>query len=266
LQAYDDVIQAASGVATLSGRVDGSGTARYIPSLIADKVAGLYAAQSALAAYVHKLRTGEGQFVEVPMFEAFSQFILAEHLGGLTFDPPNAPVGYPRQLDPDRQPFPTSDGYVSIVPYTIESWTTVFTVTKDLDFLKREGLETPREQFLGQHKLYQRLAEITPTATTAAWIERFRVARIPCMPVRDLADMLDDPQLSQNGFFERREHPSEGNWYDMNRPVRFSAYDRREHLPPPRIGEHTNEIQAGLQSSRAASGHPKHQKQEQAHD
>ena len=257
LQAYDDVIQAASGVTTLSGRVDGSGKARYIPSLIADKVAGLYAAQAALAAYVHKLRTGEGQFVEVPMFEAFSQFMLAEHLGGLTFDPPNAPVGYPRQLDPDRQPFPTSDGYISIVPYTVESWTAVFTVTNDLNFLKREGLETPREQFLGQHKLYQRLAEVTPTATTAEWIERFRAARIPCMPVRDLADMLDDPQLSQNGFFERREHPSEGGWYDMNGPVYFGAYGQREHLPPPRIGEHSDEIRAELKRDQAAMSRPK---------
>ena len=257
LQAYDDVIQAASGVATLSGRVDGSGKARYIPSLIADKVAGLYAAQAALAAYVHKLRTGEGQFVEVPMFEAFSQFMLAEHLGGLTFDPPNAAVGYPRQLDPDRQPFPTSDGYISIVPYTVESWAMVFTVIDDLDFLKREHLETPREQFYGQHRLYQRLAEITPTATTAEWIERFRAARIPCMPVRDLADMLEDPQLSQNGFFERRDHPSEGTWYDINRPVRFGAHGRREHLPPPRIGEHSDEIRAELEPRSTAYRHSK---------
>lgn len=254
LQAYDDVIQAASGVATLSGRVDGSGKARYIPSLIADKVAGLYAAQAALAAYVHKLRTAEGQFVEVPMFEAFSQFMLVEHLGGLTFDPHNAGVGYPRQLDPDRQPFPTSDGYISIVPYTVESWATVFAVIDDLEFLKRESLETPREQFLGQHKLYQRLAEVTPSATTAEWIERFRKARIPCMPVRDLADMLDDPQLSQNAFFERREHPSEGGWYDMNRPVHFGAYGRREHLPPPRIGEHSDEIRAEIRRDRAGLG------------
>mgnify|MGYP003132810703 CR=1 FL=1 len=266
LQAYDDVIQAASGVATLSGRVDGSGQARYIPSLIADKVAGLYAAQAALAAFVHKIRTGDGQFVEVPMFESFSQFMLAEHLGGLTFDPPNAAVGYPRQLDPDRQPFPTSDGYISIVPYTVESWTTVFTVTDDLDFLKREGLETPREQFLNQDKLYQRLAEIIPTTTTAEWIERFRAARIPCMPVRDLADVLDDPQLSQNGFFERREHPSEGGWYDMNRPVRFGAQGRIEHLPPPRIGEHSDEIRAEFKRSAAASGHSRNQKQEQVND
>ena len=242
LQAYDDVIQAASGAATLSGRVDGSGKARYIPSLIADKVAGLYAAQAALAAYIHKLRTGISQFVEVPMFEAFAQFMLAEHLGGLTFDPPNADAGYQRQLDPDRQPFPTRDGYISIVPYTVESWTTVFSVIDDLDFLKRENLESPREQFLGQHRLYQRLAEITPRASTSEWVDRFRAARIPCMPVRDLADILEDPQLRQNGFFERREHPSEGHWYDMTRPVRYGACEAAPHRPPPRIGEHSDEI------------------------
>jgi crotonobetainyl-CoA:carnitine CoA-transferase CaiB-like acyl-CoA transferase len=122
LQAYDDVIQAATGATTLASRVDGDPRARYIPSLIADKVAGLHAAYGVLAAVIHKLRTGEGQRIEVPMFEAFAQFLLVEHLGGLTFDPPNAPVCYFRQIDPDRQPFPTSDGYISIVAYTASAW------------------------------------------------------------------------------------------------------------------------------------------------
>jgi crotonobetainyl-CoA:carnitine CoA-transferase CaiB-like acyl-CoA transferase len=84
LQAYDDVIQAATGTATLLPRVDGNPQARYLPSLIADKVAGLHAAYAVLAAIIHKLRTGQGQRVEIPMFEAFTNFMLLEHLGGLT--------------------------------------------------------------------------------------------------------------------------------------------------------------------------------------
>jgi len=248
LQAYDDVIQAASGTATLAGRVDGSGKARYIPSLIADKVAGLHGAQAALAAYIHKLRTGESQFVEVPMFEAFTQFMLAEHLGGLTFDPPNADVCYFRQIDPDRQPFPTKDGYISIVPYTPESWATVFEVIEDADFLKQPGLQTLKEQFFNQHRLYQRLAELTPRRTTADWTERFRAARIPCMPVRDMADILEDPHLQATGFFERREHPSEGAWYDMTRPIRYAAYNGQPHRPPPTVGEQGDEIRAELKT------------------
>ncbi|MEM6828754.1 MAG: CoA transferase, partial [Pseudomonadota bacterium] len=117
LQAYDDVIQAASGATTLLPRVDGDGRPRYLPSLIADKVAGLHAAYATLAAIIHTLRTGRGQFVEVPMFESFASFMMKEHLDAKTFDPPNGDAGYGRQVDPDRQPFQTSDGWISIVPY-----------------------------------------------------------------------------------------------------------------------------------------------------
>lgn len=246
LQAYDDVIQAASGTATLAGRVDGTGSSRYLPSLIADKVAGLHGAQAALAAYIHKLKTGEAQFVEVPMFEAFTRFMLVEHLAGLTFDPPNADVCYFRQIDPDRQPFPTKDGFISIVPYVPEVWSTVFEVIEDLDFLEQPGLQTVKEQFFNQHRLYQRLAELTPKRTTADWLQRFRKARIPCMPVRDMADMLEDPHLAATGFFARRTHPSEGAWHDMKSPVRYAAGNADRHIPPPRIGEHSDEIRAEL--------------------
>src|SRR3546814_16975818 len=111
LQAYDDVIQAASGTTSLLPRVDGDPRPRYFPSLIADKVAGHFGAQAILAALVHKFRTGEGQEVEVPMFECFTAFMLTEHLRDATLDPAIGPAGYPRQLDPPRQPFPTMDGH-----------------------------------------------------------------------------------------------------------------------------------------------------------
>ncbi len=121
-QAYDDVIQAASGTTTLLSRVDGDPRPRYMPSLIADKVAGLHGAYATLAAIVHKLRTGEGQHVEVPMFEAFTHFMMREHLFGATFDPPIGNVGYPRQLDPNRQPFPTADGTSASCPTRMRAW------------------------------------------------------------------------------------------------------------------------------------------------
>jgi crotonobetainyl-CoA:carnitine CoA-transferase CaiB-like acyl-CoA transferase len=92
LQAYDDVIQAATGTASLPPRVDGNPRPRYIPSLIADKVAGLHAAYATLAAIVYRQRTGEGQFVEVPMFETFTHFMLREHFAGQTFEPPVGPI------------------------------------------------------------------------------------------------------------------------------------------------------------------------------
>lgn len=246
LQAYDDVIQAASGAATLAGRVDGSGKAKYLPSLIADKVAGLYGAQAALAAYIHKLRTGESQFVEVPMFEAFTQFMLVEHLGGHVFDPPNAPSCYFRQIDPDRQPFPTKNGYISIVPYTPQSWSIVFDVIDDSEFLQQEGLRTVKEQFLNQHRLYQRLAEMTPNRSTEDWLERFRAARIPCMAVTDMDDILRDPHLNATGFFQKTEHPSEGAYFQIRAPIRFEKWPSGERPHAPQLGEHSEEIKQEL--------------------
>jgi len=247
LQAYDDVIQAASGAATLAGRVDGTGQARYLPSLIADKVAGLNGAQAALAAYIHKLRTGQGQVVEVPMYEAFSQFILLEHLAGLTFDPPNAPACYFRQVDPDRQPFPTSDGFISVVPYTLQSWARVFDVLGAPEFLQHPDLATPQLQFKNQSLLYRKAAEITPSRTSAEWTALFHAARIPCMPVRDMSDVLDDPHMRATGFFQRREHPSEGPFFQTRHPVRYGAVDLPDPSFAPQIGEHGDAVRRELE-------------------
>ena len=254
LQAYDDVIQAASGAATLAGRVDGSGAARYLPSLIADKVAGLTGAQAALAAYIHKLKTGEGQLVEVPMYETFSQFMLLEHLAGLTFDPPNASACYFRQIDPDRQPFPTKDGYISIVPYTLDAWDRVFDVLGEPDFLKRPEFETDALRFRNQALLYRRAADLTPAKTSAEWAKLLHAARIPCMPVRDMNDVLADPHLEAVGFFRRREHPSEGAYFQTAHPVKYDAVDLPEPRPAPLIGEHGDEVRRELDALKRNCG------------
>ncbi|MDG5750628.1 CoA transferase [Qipengyuania sp. XHP0211] len=241
LQAYDDVIQAASGAASLLPRVDGEPRARYLPSLIADKVAGLHAAHAALAAIVHKLRTGRGQHVEVPMFEAFTGFILLEHLGGLTYDPPNALAGYERQIDPDRQPFPTSDGYISIVPYTDASWPKVFAVLGAPEVLDDERFADPASRFANIGALYREMAGLTASFTTQELLEKCHAAQLPAQAVRNLDDMLDDPHLAATGFFRKRTHPTEGGYREMRPPFAFGDYDMPELAPPPLLGEANSE-------------------------
>lgn len=245
LQAYDDVIQAASGTATLLPRVDGDPRARYLPSLIADKVAGLHAAYAVLAAVIHKLRTGEGQKVEIPMFEAFTNFMLVEHLAGITFDPPNASVGYFRQIDPDRQPFPTSNGYISIVAYTDEAWPRVFELLGNPGFLDDERFTTRKLRTVNLPLLYQEMARLTPAFTTEDLVAKCHAAQIPAQAVRDIGDIMDDPHLAASGFFSRQQHGTEGAYYAMKHPVRFGAA-----IPPlgrhaPHLGEHGDAIRAG---------------------
>jgi crotonobetainyl-CoA:carnitine CoA-transferase CaiB-like acyl-CoA transferase len=250
LQAYDDVIQAATGTTSLLGRVDGDPTPRYLPSLIADKVAGLYAAQAVLAAIVHRQRSGEGQFVEVPMFEAFSHFMLQEHLYGATFVPQPYPAGYPRQLDPHRQPFPTADGHVSIVPYTDQAVLTLFDLLGAPEVLAEEPFTTPKGRGLNMTTLYAEIAKRTPMRTTAEWCDLLRAAQIPAMPVRDLEEVRQDPHLNATGFFVDAEHPSEGRYVAMRHPVRYGAMPDHPIAPAPRIGEHGPAIRAALTGRR----------------
>lgn len=252
LQCYDDVVQAASGLTSLMPISDGNPKPRYVPSAIVDKVAGLHGAYATMAGIIHKLRTGEGQFIEVPMFEAFTGFLLEEHLFGATFDPPTESILYKRQVDPDRQPSPTKDGHMSIVPYVDENWQKCFELMGDPDFLEREELTTPVLRFRNQGKMFLRIDELAPAKTNAEWAEIFSKANIPFMPARDITTIMDDPHLKATGFFKRKDHPSEGGYFEMQPPVRFSARPDPDLGPAPRIDEHGAEIREELAMRRAA--------------
>ena len=230
LQAYDDVIQAATGTTSLLPRVDGDPRPRYFPSLIADKIAGQFGTQAILAALVHKLRTGMGQQVEVPMFECFASFMLTEHLRDAALDPPLGPAGYPRQLDPTRQPFPTSDGYLAIVPYTPESTARLMTLLGSQGLTDTPEFEAAKAK--GQHMqiVYSEIARKTPAKTSAEWLALFAANDIPAMAARDLQDIKADPHFIATGFFRHRTHPDVGAFYEMQPPVKYGA------MPPGDLG------------------------------
>lgn len=246
LQAYDDVIQAATGTTTLLPRTDGRDRPRYLPSLIADKVSGLHAAYAVQAALIHRMRTGRGQYVEIPMFESFASFILLEHLSDRSFDPPLGKAGYPRQLDPDRQPFPCSDGWISIVAYTTGAWDRIFEILGEPEYLDDERFADPRTRFFNSMLLYRRMAELTPAFTTTDLLAKLRAAQIPAQLARDLDDILKDEHLAATGFFRKRSHPSEGDYYEMQPPVRFGDAPTIPDLMPPLPGEHGDAIRAAL--------------------
>jgi crotonobetainyl-CoA:carnitine CoA-transferase CaiB-like acyl-CoA transferase len=250
-QAYDDVIQAATGTVSLASRVDKDPRPRYLPSVIADKVAGLHGAYASLAAIIHQLRTGQGQHVEVPMFECFTDFILKEHLFEAAFIPPTGSIGYPRQLDPNRQPFPTKDGYISIVPYTDEAVCDLFGLLDGAHILQGTLFNTPQLRARNMSLIYAEIARLTPAKTSAEWEEIFVASQIPAMPVRNLDDILSDPHLVATDFFRHQTHPTEGDYIQMRAPVRFSAAPERNHRPAPLIGQDTDAIKASLKSEQA---------------
>lgn len=246
LQAYDDIIQAASGMASLLPKVDGDPQPRFLPMTVADKVSGLHAAYAVLAAVVHRLRTGEGQFVEVPMFEAVTSFNLIEHLFERTFVPPTGPALYARQLDPSRRPLPTRDGWIAIAPYLDDRWVRLFEAVGRADVLQEPRFADPliRRQNMG--KMYDVMATVTPQRSTAEWLALMREINVPAMRVNEVEDLIDDPQLRAAGLLQEREHPTEGGYLEVGAPVRFSAWNPPPPRPAPTVGQHSAEVAGEL--------------------
>lgn len=249
--AYDDLIQAASGCADLLPRVDGDAQPRYLPTLVADKVAGLFMSQAIMAGLYHRKVTGEGQFVEVPMFECVTSFTLAEHMFGQVFDPPTGPWAYTRLANPNRRPFRTKDGYVGLLPYSVGQWRRFFKLAAQTHLIEDPRFASQTEISANISVLYEILERVTVDRTTGEWIELLKSKGIAAVPVNRLEDLPFDEHLSAVDFFQQYLHPEAGSYRSMRSPMLFSKTPANIRLHPPRLGQHTEEIVA--RTRRAAS-------------
>ena len=252
--AFDDLVQGVSGAASLQSRVDG-GPPRFLPSLIADKTTGLHLAVAVLGALYHRQRTGEGQLVEVPMFETMAAFWLTEHLFGATWEPARGSMGYDRIINPYRHPFQTRDGHVCALPYTDQHWITFFELAGRPDLAREPKFVDRLERAKHFSELYQILDSLLKDRTTAEWLAMFDAADIPAMPVRSLEELIDDPHLRHIGFFTEREHPTEGPLLTFASPLDFEKTKTRFRRHAPRLGEDGADVlrEAGLSDTQIAA-------------
>lgn len=240
--AYDDLIQGAATLPHLVARAAG-GIPRYVPTAMADRIVGQTAVGAILASIVARDRSGRGDRVDVPMFETMVAFVLGDHMGGLTYEPPLDGGGYARQLSPERRPYQTKDGYICALVYNDKQWE---------GFLKgigRESLVRQDERFASfanrsrniDH-VYGWLAGVFLERTTGEWMQLLEEADVPFMPMHDLQSVLHDPHLEATKFFPTLDHPSEGKIRSMRMPVSWTNHTAEPARPTPRLGEHTVEV------------------------
>ncbi|MBH64346.1 MAG: CoA transferase [Alphaproteobacteria bacterium] len=244
--AYDDMIQAASGLAMLQAEV--GDRPAYVANVICDKIVAMTAASAVSMALFHRERNGFGQNLQVPMFETMVNFLLPEHWMGMTFEPPLGPPGYERVLSQSRRPYKTKDGYVAALPYSDRQWEAFFRLVDREELLQDPRFSTLDERVNHIEDLYGELADILATRDTAEWMELLDEAQIPVMAVNSIDDLASDPHLVETGFWNMMEHPTEGALRLPGIPVDFSESPGEVRLPPPRLGEHTAEVlgEAGL--------------------
>ncbi|WP_041798183.1 CaiB/BaiF CoA transferase family protein [Rhodopseudomonas palustris] len=235
--AFDEIIQAASGLASSIGSDD---EPHFVPSLIGDKICGQALAGAVSAALFSRERTGRGQFVEVPMLETIAGFNSIEMLGGYAFDPPIGPAGYKRMKE--RRPVRTKDGWMTMLPYSGDNWCAFFTAVGRAELIDELQVRDPVARAENIDRIYAAMNEIAPSRTTAEWEELLLRLDVPHTSFARISEVAEQEHLKAVDYFAAIDHPSEGRIRQARPATKFSEEPPSLHRPTPRLGEHSREV------------------------
>jgi crotonobetainyl-CoA:carnitine CoA-transferase CaiB-like acyl-CoA transferase len=239
--AYDDTIQAECGIPHLQQLM--TGTPDFAATIIGDKVSGLTALYATMMALFHHARTGEGQEVEVGMFETMASFMLAEHASGMLFQPPLGPANYHRVVARNRKPYRTKDGHVAALVYNDKHWNAFVGAVKPA--WATDEFDTLAKRAKRIDEVYGLLGQTFAERTTAEWLELLETLHIPAAPLRTTDELFENEHLNAIGFFETVESP-QGPIRFPGVPTWFSATPGHVQGPTAELGQHTHEVLAEL--------------------
>lgn len=254
--AYDDTIQAECGIPHVQGLMNGE--PGYVATIMADKVAGLHALYATMMALYHRERTGgrgagEGQEVEVTMFEAMTSFMLVEHANGAMFSPPTTPAHYHRAVEPNRRPYRTSDGYVAALVYNDKHWNAFVEAVQPEWACEEFSTLEKRARQIG--RVYGLLGETFLTRTTQEWLDTLRALHIPCAPLRTTDELFENEHLNAIDFFETVE-TAQGPIRFPGVPTWLSATPGGVQGPAPTLGQDNAAVLKELTERERASVAP----------
>jgi crotonobetainyl-CoA:carnitine CoA-transferase CaiB-like acyl-CoA transferase len=240
--AYDDIIQAISGVAGISPGEE----PRFVPTILADKICALHAVYGILACLVARANGRQGAIhVQVPMFEAMVSFLLNEHLAGATFSK-EGEVGYPRILSAHRRPHRTRDGWIAVLPYTAAQWRRFLVEIGRSEICAEPWFAKASTRQERIDDLYSIASAALAERTTAEWMEILSHLDIPFSEVNRLEDLLHDPHLADVDFFTSGPTYPPEIVRSLPQPVFFHGIDALPDHAAPLLGAHTREILRSL--------------------
>ena len=238
--ALDDAIQSISAMTSLT--IPALGEPRCLPMAMADKNTATTVVYGVLGALFHRERTGQGQELEVAMFENMVHYNMIEHLWGRTFEPALGTTDYPAMTSKHRKPCATKDGYLTIIVYLDPHWEVFAKLSGHPELITDVRFKTLNDRIKNMDDTYSTVAQVMTERTTAEWIEVFNGTSVPVTPVNTLDDLLDDPHLKAVDFWHMMEHPTEGTLRMASFPVSYSETPAEIRRLAPNLGEHSVEV------------------------
>ncbi|HCX14519.1 MAG TPA: CoA transferase [Rhodospirillaceae bacterium] len=238
--ALDDAIQAASGIAALS--IPALDEPRCVPMALADQNSALTLVYGVLGALLHRERTGQGQELEVPMFETMVHYTMLLSLYGKTFEPAIGTTDYPAMTSKSRKPCATKDGFAVVITYVDPHWEIFARKSGHPELIDDPRFKTQNLRVQNMDATYQITAKVVAERTTQEWVEIFKETSVPVTPVNSLDDLVKDPHLNDVGFWKMMQHPTEGLLRMAAFPVNYEKTPTEIRRLAPNLGENSAEI------------------------
>lgn len=240
---YDIIAQGRAGLMSLTGE-PGSGPIRY-PIPLADATCGMYAAMGILAALLARTSTGEGQFIDVALLD--SQLAWLTHVAGAYWATGERPkkLGNAHATIVPYQPFQASDKYVMVAVGSDRLWQRFCDALEVQDTLGKDPRFTVNPDRLRNRTiLIPMIEEIFRQRSADEWLARLKAADIPCGPINEVDEALHDPQVIARDMIVTLDHPAAGEIHSIGNPVHLGDTPATYRLPPPTLGQHTEEVLA----------------------
>lgn len=238
---YDLIAQGMSGIMSLTGEGPGREPVKVgVP--IGDVTAGILASNGVLAAYIERLRTGEGQYLDTSLYEASVVFTYWQAAMTFATGESAGPMGSAHPVAAPYQAIPTQDGWVNIGAVSQATWEKLAHAIALPGLITDERFATNGARMANRDELIGLITQAMSAHGTDEWVERFEAAGVPAGPVRNMREMLDDPQTHAREMVITVDHPVAGEVKALGLPVKFSNGNGVTRRGAPLYGEHTQEV------------------------
>ncbi|MGB6105181.1 MAG: CoA transferase [Pusillimonas sp.] len=238
---YDLIAQGMSGIMSLTGEGPGRQPVKVgVP--IGDVTAGILASNGVLAAYIERLRTGEGQYLDTSLYEAAIIYTYWQAAMAFATGESAGPMGSAHPVAAPYQAIPTQDGWVNIGAVSQATWEKLAQAIGLPGLVTDERFATNGGRMKNRDELISIISQAMGSNGTDYWVDRFEQAGVPAGPVRKMREMLDDPQTRARDMVITVDHPVAGEVQALGLPVKFSHGNGVTRRGAPLYGEHTREV------------------------
>ncbi|HEX6979183.1 MAG TPA: CaiB/BaiF CoA-transferase family protein [Alphaproteobacteria bacterium] len=242
---FDLIAQGMSGLMSITGEGPGRPPVK-VGAPVTDITAGILAAMGVLAAYVHRLKTGQGQMVDTSLFEAGIVHTYWQSAICFATGISPGPLGSAHPLNAPYQAFPTADGWINVGAANQANWERFVDAVGAPELKADPRFKTNADRMANLSVLVDLLSVKLRTRTTAAWLSCLDAAGVPAGPVLSIAEMHADPQTRARDMVVTTRHSRLGDVKTIGAPVKFSATPGGVRRPAPVFGEHTEEVLRSL--------------------